>query len=236
MTDRHVLSGPPEGRAPAGPHRLRRYAAPVALAAALLATAPTATAATGGAPAPAATAHEAPRTAGTAALPGTAGPTGTSDGLQTMGGLEVKVVEPYEPAEIAPDLLMGLLPEGRQNFVVSHPDTYTESIEYAKGMAGDSIRPDSISLHVSSEDGRVELISGAWRLDETPREIVVEIAENVGYLAQLVKLPGNPGWGAFYLDTREIEGMGDEFTVTAHDADGAVFDEIDFAPFVPPQR
>ncbi|MBW1598280.1 hypothetical protein [Streptomyces sp. JJ38] len=151
-------------------------------------------------------------------------------GLKPLGGLEVKVVEPYEPVDIGEDWQMGLLPTGKQNYVVSPAESYAANVEAAKGYVGSDIRPDSISVGVYSESGEVQIIDGAWRLDETPREITVSFGGNVDYTAQIVRLPGKPGWGAYYLDLRGQE-LPNTFTVIAKDADGEVFDTMDVEPW-----
>ncbi|MFE6281038.1 hypothetical protein [Streptomyces sp. NPDC057877] len=151
-------------------------------------------------------------------------------GAVVLGGLEVKVVAPYEPVDINADLQMGLLPTGRQNYVISSPDTFAEAVEAAKGYVGDDIRPDSISLGVDTEQGEVTLISGAWRLAGTPRDITVSFGKDIDYAAQLVRLPGRPGWGTFYLDTRGQD-LPDTFTVTARDQAGKVFATLKHEPW-----
>ncbi|MCZ7416360.1 MULTISPECIES: hypothetical protein [unclassified Streptomyces] len=166
-----------------------------------------------------------------AAVPGEAPASESArSGLETFGGLEVKVVEPYEPVAIGEDWRMGLLPTGKQNYVVSPNERFAEDIESAKGYVGSDIRPDSISVGVYSESGEVQIIDGAWRLDETPREIIVSFGDNVDYAAQIVRLPGEPGWGTYYLDLRGQE-LPDSFTVIAKDADGDVFDTMDVEPW-----
>ncbi|MFV0134537.1 hypothetical protein ACLGIH_15055 [Streptomyces sp. HMX87] len=160
--------------------------------------------------------------------PGSGGP---GSGVSVFGGLEVKVVEPYEPVVINDELRMGLLPTGRQNYVISSPDRFSAEIEAAKGYVGDDIRPDSISLGVSTEQGEVTLISGAWRLAGTPRDITVSFGNDIDYAAQIVRLPGKPGWGTFYLDTRGQDLPG-SFTVTAHDQNGRAFAAVRHEPWL----
>ncbi|MCK1798388.1 hypothetical protein MTQ01_20630 [Streptomyces sp. XM4193] len=158
-----------------------------------------------------------------------AGGTQVDGAASVRGGLEVIELEPYEALDIADDWQLGLLPEGRQNYVLSSPGQFEESVERAKQQIGDDIRPDSTSLHVGSEQGEVQLIAGAWRLAEAPMEITVYIEEGIGYTAQLVQLPGNPGWGTFHLDTSGIEGL-KSFEVVAKDADGKVFSRHSYSP------
>ncbi|GAA4666018.1 hypothetical protein GCM10023347_18140 [Streptomyces chumphonensis] len=174
--------------------------------------------------------------AATAAAPATGearpAPAAASGDVSVLGGLEVEVVQPYEPVEISDTWHMGLLPEGRQNHVVTRPERYAADIETAKGYVGDDIRPDSMSLGVQSEYGEVRLITGAWRLAEAPREIRVTFeGDTFSHLAQIVRLPGRPGWGTYYFDA---EGWGlskTAFTVEGVDADGEVFDVVEHRPW-----
>ncbi|MBU7598055.1 hypothetical protein JGS22_010630 [Streptomyces sp. P38-E01] len=190
-------------------HAVRGAAAAAAVAALLLAAA---------APATAAQLHGHP----TERAGIEAGPAEAEGAASVRGGLEVIELEPYEALDIADDWQLGLLPEGRQNYVLSSPEQFEESVERAKQQIGDDIRPDSTSLHVSSEQGQVRLIAGAWRLAEAPMEITVYTEDGIGYAAQLVQLPGKPGWGTFHLDASGIEGL-ESFDVVAKDADGKVF-------------
>ncbi|MBB1254644.1 hypothetical protein H3146_14920 [Streptomyces sp. OF3] len=158
-------------------------------------------------------------------------PAGSGD-MSVRGGLEVRIVEPYEPLEINEETRLGLLPQGRQNYVVSHPDSFTANVEYAKGLVGDDIRPRSMSLGVQSENGEVTLITGAWRLSEAPREITVRFkGDNFGYAAQIVQLPGKPGWGTYYFDPKAWGLSKKEFTVEGVDRNGRVFDTVEHKPW-----
>lgn len=151
--------------------------------------------------------------------------------VSVRGGLEVIELQPYEPLDIAEDVQLGLLPEGKQNYVLASPDDFEESVEEAKSQVGDDIRPDSTSLMVRSSDGDIQLIAGAWRLDEAPSEIVIYIDGGIGYVAQLVHLPGKPGWGTFHLDTSSIEGMKETFVLVAKDSNGNIFDTHAYGPW-----
>lgn len=153
--------------------------------------------------------------------------------VSVFGGLEVKVVEPYEAVEISEEWHMGLLPQGEQNYVVSHPDRFAANVETAKEYAGDSIRPDSISLGVQSENGDVQLITGAWRLSEAPSTITVTFeGDDFGYAAQIVQLPGKPGWGTYYFDAKGWGLSESAFTVQAVDRDGDVFATHEYEPWL----
>jgi hypothetical protein len=146
------------------------------------------------------------------------------------GGLELRVVRPYESFPVGAGAVMGLLPVGEQNYVVSAPEAFDESVAQAREYVGDQLRPDSLSAGVQSENGEEQLIYGAWRLAEAPREIVI-VPEGAdwGYGAQLVTLPGQPGWGTYHLDVTGIE-LPDSYTVVGYDADGQVFHEIGITP------
>jgi hypothetical protein len=156
-----------------------------------------------------------------------------SGDVSVFGGLEVKVVEPYEAVAISEEWHMGLLPQGEQNYVVSHPDQFAANVEAAKQYAGDSIRPDSISLGVRFEDGDVQLITGAWRLAEAPSTITVTFeGDSFGYAAQIVQLPGRPGWGTYYFDAAGWGLSESAFTVQAVDQDGDFFDTMKYEPWL----
>ncbi|GAB2925380.1 hypothetical protein [Streptomyces mayteni] len=153
----------------------------------------------------------------------------TAPGSAVAGGLEPLLVAPYERVEINDANVMGLLPEGRQNFVVSEPASFEEDIEAAKQRPANGIRPNSISSSVAREDGMTTLVYGAWRLDEIPSEIVVyPEGEDWGYGAQLVVLEDEPGWGTYYFDASRYqdERLG-ELTIVAYDENHEVFDEIE---------
>ncbi|WP_062212919.1 hypothetical protein [Streptomyces sp. NBRC 109706] len=145
------------------------------------------------------------------------------------GGMDLIEVEPYERVEINDAYVMGLLPEGDQNYVVSSPEWFDEDIEAAKGYPGSSILPNSIGVGVHGEDGEIVLVEGVWRLDEgVPFIAVVPEGQDWGYGAQPVALEDEDGWGTFYFDPSawDIEGVS-AYTITATDTDGRVFDEVE---------
>ncbi|SFL49360.1 hypothetical protein SAMN05192584_1201 [Streptomyces pini] len=134
----------------------------------------------------------------------------------------MRVVRPYEPVEIGQGALMGLLPEGRQNYVVSWggPEAFREDVEHAKGMVGDSIRPDGLSFgHSSTPEGAV-LYTGAFRTETEPARITVTAGGRT-WEAGMARLPGDPGWGVYHVDAGRT-GLGTRVTVTAYGPDGAV--------------
>ncbi|GAA2383022.1 hypothetical protein GCM10010420_01280 [Streptomyces glaucosporus] len=138
----------------------------------------------------------------------------------------VRVVRPYEPVEIGQGALLGLLPEGRQNYVVDwSPEGFRESVRRAKGYVGDDIRPNSLSggLHYSPERG--SLFTGAWRSDTVPARITVRTADGT-FDAGILRLPGNPGWGAYHLDAGRTDARKAPVTVTAYAPDGTVIDDL----------
>lgn len=152
-------------------------------------------------------------------------------GVQPRGGIELREVEPYEPVEITEDAWMGLLPEGEQNYVVSPPAAFEENIEAAQGYPGTRLRPDSISSGHAVRDGRVEYVHGAWRFAEPPARVEVRLPGG-RHAAELVTLPGRPGWGAYHLDVAALDAPGDEeFTVTAYGPDGEVLDATTVTPW-----
>ncbi|MFE6281040.1 hypothetical protein [Streptomyces sp. NPDC057877] len=142
-------------------------------------------------------------------------------------GSGVRTVRPYEPVALAPGLRLGLLPEGRQNYVVTEPERFPQALRQARsGQLGDNLGPRSVSVGYGTT-GRagVEHIDGAWRLPEPPRRIVVTAAGEE-HRAELFTLPGSPGWGAYYLDTTGLPPF-TSFTVTAYDEDGRAFDTVE---------
>ncbi|MDT0270654.1 hypothetical protein RM844_30715 [Streptomyces sp. DSM 44915] len=145
------------------------------------------------------------------------------------GGMDLIETQPYEPVVINDDFVMGLLPEGEQNYVVSTPGSFDADIEAAKGYPGSNILPNSISAGVYGSDGEIILLEGSWRLDEgVPFIAVTPEGQDWGYGAQPVALEDEDGWGTYYFDPAawEIAGV-DSYTITASDADGQVFDEIE---------
>ncbi|RKN38506.1 hypothetical protein [Streptomyces hoynatensis] len=145
------------------------------------------------------------------------------------GGMDLIEVRPYERVVINDRFVMGLLPEGEQNYVVTSPEYYDEEIEAAKSYPGSSIRPNSVGAGVYGEDGEIVLIEGVWRLDEgVPFIAVAPEGDELSYGAQPVALRHEDGWGTFYFDPAawEIEGT-DTYTIIATDADGDVFSEFE---------
>ncbi|WP_461030666.1 hypothetical protein, partial [Streptomyces sparsus] len=135
----------------------------------------------------------------------------------------VRIVDPYEPVTLTPELRLGLLPEGRQNYVIAEAEQFPEALEHARAMGlGDSLRPRSISTGYDSTDrDGIQRIEGAWRLPEPPRRIVVTVA-GAERRAELFTLPGDPGWGVYHLDTTGLPRF-TSFTITARDHEGEVF-------------
>ncbi|MTE20151.1 hypothetical protein F0L17_13730 [Streptomyces sp. TRM43335] len=158
--------------------------------------------------------------------PATATASPTPSGEPTSSG--VRVVRPYEPVEIGQGALLGLLPEGRQNHIVTWGgrQAFDEEIEWAKGLPGDGIRPNSLSggYHYSPESG--VLYRGTWRTDTEPARITVTAAGRT-WEANLVRLPGDPGWGVYHLDAGHLDRDDVPATVTAHGPDGTVLARLD---------
>ncbi|MFP8964652.1 hypothetical protein ACLIYP_29415 [Streptomyces nanhaiensis] len=139
---------------------------------------------------------------------------------ETLPG--VRVVEPYEPVEIGQGALLGLLPEGRQNYVVAWggPEDFRESVEAARGVVGDSLRAGSLSFGHSSSPGGGVLLTGAYRTETEPARITVTAGGRT-WEAGMVRLPGDPGWGVYHVDAGGT-GPGTRATVTAYGPDGTV--------------
>ncbi|MFI8307580.1 hypothetical protein ACIF80_30030 [Streptomyces sp. NPDC085927] len=140
-----------------------------------------------------------------------------------------RVVQPYQPVEIGQGATMGLLPEGRQNYVVAWED-YAGSVERAKGYAGDSIRPDSLSggLHTEGDDA---LYTGAFRTGTVPARITLRIDGGAEVEAGMLRLPGDPGWGTYHYDAAGTGAPRESVTVTAYGPDGSVLADLTFRPF-----
>ncbi|MDT0270656.1 hypothetical protein RM844_30725 [Streptomyces sp. DSM 44915] len=140
-------------------------------------------------------------------------------------------VAPYEPVVINEHYVLGLLPEGNQNYVTASAEQFEASIDYARQLPGNNLNPDSISVGHAADAGVPLLVAGVWRLAEPPSRIVVEPAgQRTGYPATLVTLGGQPDWGTFYLDATRHPDLAAGFRVVAYDADGAVFDEVSVDP------
>ncbi|MFV0134535.1 hypothetical protein ACLGIH_15045 [Streptomyces sp. HMX87] len=160
-------------------------------------------------------------------LPDHVEPAVTAPASPSPAGPGLRTVQPYEPATLTPDLRLGLLPEGRQNYVITEAERFPEAVEYARSARlGHGLRRRSISVGYDSSAGRgVQRLDGAWRLTEAPRRIVVTVA-GVDHRAELFTLPGRPGWGVYFLDTAGLPRF-TSFRVTAYDEDGEVFDTVD---------
>ncbi|GGT16437.1 hypothetical protein GCM10010271_19150 [Streptomyces kurssanovii] len=140
-----------------------------------------------------------------------------------------RVVRPYQPVEIGQGAKMGLLPQGRQNYVVAWED-FERSVEQAKAYVGDSIRPNSLSGGLQT-DGDDALFTGAFRTDTVPARITVRVGSGPEQAAGMLMLPGEPGWGTYYLDAAGAGAPKETTQVTAYGADGAVLATLSFEPF-----
>ncbi|MFE7649852.1 hypothetical protein [Streptomyces phaeoluteigriseus] len=139
-----------------------------------------------------------------------------------------RVVRPYEPVEIGQGAKMGLLPEGRQNYVVAWDD-YEEAVEQARTLTGDSIRTNSISGGMGV-DGDDVLFTGAFRTDTVPTRITLRIGAGAEVEAGMLRLPGTPGWGTYYYDAAGAGRPQETVEVTAYDADGSVLADLAYEP------
>ncbi|GAA2383010.1 hypothetical protein GCM10010420_01260 [Streptomyces glaucosporus] len=139
----------------------------------------------------------------------------------------VRVVRPYEPVEIGQGALLGLLPEGRQNYVVDwSPEGFRESVRQARKAVGDGIRPNSLSGGISFSPDRGVLYTGAWRTDTEPARITVTAAGRT-WEAGLVSLPDDPGWGVYHVDAGRLGPDETSATVTVYGPDGTVLARLD---------
>ncbi|WP_062212913.1 hypothetical protein [Streptomyces sp. NBRC 109706] len=141
-------------------------------------------------------------------------------------------VRPYERVVINEAQVLGLLPEGEQNYVLSSPAHFDENMEQARGYPGANIRPGSVSVGFQAEDDDVWMIDGAWRLAETPaRIVVVPDGGDESYPATLVRLAGETDWGVFYLDTGHHPDFPTDFRVIAYATGGEILAEAAVSSF-----
>ncbi|MFF7206010.1 MULTISPECIES: hypothetical protein [unclassified Streptomyces] len=169
-------------------------------------------------PAAPVTAQNGPAPAAAAAQPRAKSPSATGP----------RVVRPYQPVDIGRGAKMGLLPEGRQNYVVSYDD-FAADVEEAKKYPGSSIRPNSLSGGIGTEGDDI-LFTGAYRTDTVPARTTVRIGKGPETEAAMLRLPGRPGWGTYYLDRPGAGPWREPVTVTAYDGGGAVLATLTFAP------
>ncbi|MGN9791411.1 hypothetical protein ACTMTU_09945 [Streptomyces sp. OZ13] len=160
----------------------------------------------------------------------TAAETATETAAVTTAGTGPRVVQPYQPVEIGQGAKMGLLPQGRQNYVVARED-FEGSVERAKAYVGDSIRPNSLSGGLQT-DGDDALFTGAFRTDTVPSRITVRVGTGPEQAAGMLMLPGEPGWGTYHLDAAGAGRPEETVKVTAYGADGEVLATLSFEPFL----
>jgi hypothetical protein len=154
----------------------------------------------------------------------------TETATETAAGTGPRVVQPYQPVEIGQGAKMGLLPQGRQNYVVAWED-FEGSVERAKAYVGDSIRPNSLSGGLQT-DGDDALFTGAFRTDTVPSRITVRVGTGPEQAAGMLMLPGEPGWGSYYLDAASAGRPEETVKVTAYGEDGEVLASLSFEPFL----
>lgn len=164
-----------------------------------------------------------------AAADGTDSVTPAAATTSKAAGTGPRVVRPYQPVEIGQGARMGLLPQGRQNYVVAWED-FEGSVQRAKAYVGDSIRPNSLSGGLQT-DGDDALFTGAFRTDTAPSRITVRVGTGPEQAAGMLMLPGEPGWGTYYLDAAGAGAPEGTVKVTAYGADGAVLATLSFEPF-----
>jgi hypothetical protein len=144
-------------------------------------------------------------------------------GAVSDGPVEVR---PYERVVISDEAVLGLLPEGNQNYVVSTPELFDADIEAARQYPGSNIDPRSIGAGYRADAGRIGLIDGVWRLDGTPpRIVIVSEGQDVAHPATVVTLTGQPGWGVYYFDASRHPDFTLDFRVIAYDANGEAIAE-----------
>ncbi|MEV0302040.1 hypothetical protein [Streptomyces prasinus] len=106
-------------------------------------------------------------------------------------------------------------------------EDYAGSVERAKGYAGDSIRPESLSggLHTEGDDA---LYTGAFRTGTVPARVTLRIDGGAEVEAGMLRLPGDPGWGTYHAFGDASAAADTGFTVTAYAEDGGVLFEQRF--------
>ncbi|MFE7382449.1 hypothetical protein ACFU9F_19000 [Streptomyces zhihengii] len=138
----------------------------------------------------------------------------------------VRTVAPYETVDIGHGRTMALLPDGEQNHVAGHGDIRDE-VDAARDLAGENIRPDSLSGGRDLDPGRPVMFSGVFRTGEVPAAVEVRIDSGERLRAGMLRLPGDPDWGTYYAFGPEAAGN-QNWTVTAYAADGRVLVETRF--------
>ncbi|MFD7438234.1 hypothetical protein [Streptomyces sp. NPDC059861] len=130
-----------------------------------------------------------------------------------------RTVSPYTPVDIGHGHRMALLPEGRQNFVVSNGDI-SAAIEQARDSIGDSLGPDSLSSGLEVGDGP-PLYFGAFRARTPPTWIELVFDSGLRRTAPALTLPGDTGWGTYYAFT-DASTVDTDYTVRVYGKDGEV--------------
>jgi hypothetical protein len=126
---------------------------------------------------------------------------------------------------------MALLPLGRQNYVLAPEDCFAGALRDALRYRGDRLAPDSISVNVFAtlDDRSVPapgvLLGGAWRTASgaAPSRITVRTGGRE-HAAAMLRLPGRPAWGTYYLALDE--GSLGNMAVTAYDRAGSVLASV----------
>lgn len=143
---------------------------------------------------------------------------------------EVRVLEPAQSVEVAPGWWLGLLPEGRQRYVVAQDRGTGASEEALHGTTvGSSSRPDDFSINVGANKS---FVSGVWRHAQPPKRMTLTTQSGREYVATLFTLPDDPGWGVYTFREAGV-GPQDTFTVTAHDSRGRAFRSHEHTPSAP---
>ncbi|MFD5316802.1 hypothetical protein [Streptomyces sp. NPDC127098] len=126
----------------------------------------------------------------------------------------VRVAEPGEEVTVAPDVTVRLSPDEDYRLSVSGDPMGTTGAE--------SPAASTSPLEVAhwTVFGRV-LYHGVWRSTDPPSRITVGL-DGREYPATLLALPGDPGWGVFFLDATDLTASR-SVSVTAYGADGRPF-------------
>ncbi|ARQ69869.1 hypothetical protein [Streptomyces marincola] len=144
---------------------------------------------------------------------------------------EVREVRPRQPVDIGRGLRMGLLPEEDRGHVVAPEAAFQAEIADAESRiarGGASEPPGGLTLSCREAGGAL-VCTGTWHTGAEPARVTVRAADGRAAEAYLLTLDGRPGWGGYHADLGEGP-AGEQVTVTARDAAGAVIAETQVAP------
>ncbi|NYI04523.1 hypothetical protein [Allostreptomyces psammosilenae] len=145
---------------------------------------------------------------------------GADAGAEAKNAAAPRVVQPGERIEVGGGFVVWLT--AQDEHVVVDPEM--PDLEQAKKIIDDNVPEDTIGLRsFARPDGT--LFTGAYRGDGDLHRVTIT-SQGVTAEAQVITLPGNPGWAAYHLHNDELPPPGtdpdDRVTITAYAADGTV--------------